>query len=338
VVMPTQEGPTLNVLAIGCLSLILTCIAMPLVRYAAVRCGFVDRPGGPLKPQIRAVPYGGGIAVVIGVSAVLLWARPGLPIIAVIGAVMVLLLGIVDDAVGVRPLGRLVVGLLAGSTLLVLWPFAVSQWSSAVLAGTCCAVLASASMNAYNMTDGSDGLSGTVGLFAAGGLLVGWLLAGETVLMSIAAASCGSIVGFLIFNWPPARVYLGDSGAYWMGFLLTALCVPALSSWHAVVGVMCIMALLELELLASVLRRIRGHQGLTGGDRGHIYDVIQLGLGQSATWVDVLYGVIGLVSSGIGVLVWRGTPAILGLAWLAVLSVLVVLLYQGSSSRKGVVR
>jgi len=328
----------LNVLAIGCLSLILTCIAMPLVRYAAVRWHFVDRPGGPLKPQIRAVPYGGGIAVVIGVSAVLLWARLEMSIVLVVGALTVFLLGMVDDLRGVRPLQRLIVELVAGSTLGALWPTAASHWASMVGAGVCCAILGSASMNAYNMTDGSDGLSGTVGLFAAGGLLVGWLFAGETVLASIAAASCGSIVGFLIFNWPPARVYLGDSGAYWMGFLLAALCVPALSSWHAVVGVMCIMALLELELLASVLRRIRGHQGLTGGDRGHIYDVIQLGLGQSATWVDVLYGVIGLVSSGIGVLVWRGTPAILGLAWLAVLSVLVVLLYQGSSSRKGVVR
>jgi UDP-N-acetylmuramyl pentapeptide phosphotransferase/UDP-N-acetylglucosamine-1-phosphate transferase len=328
----------LKALAIGFLSLILTCITMLLVRWAAIRWGFVDRPDGPLKPQTRAIPYGGGIAIAVGVSIVLSWARPGLPVIPVIGAMMVLLLGIVDDAVDVRPQGRLVVGLLAGSTLLVLWPFAVSQWSSAVLAGACCAVLASASMNAYNMTDGSDGLSGTVGLFAAGGLLVGWLLAGETVLMSIAAASCGSIVGFLIFNWPPARVYLGDAGAYWMGFLLTALCIPALSSLHAVVGVMCIMALLEVELLASVLRRIREHQGLTGGDRGHIYDVLHLRLGQSATRIDVLYGFIGLISSGIGILVWRGAPTILGLTWLAVLSVLVALLYRWSRPEKGVVR
>jgi hypothetical protein len=83
---------------------------------------------------------------------------------------------------------------------------------------------------------------------------------------------------------------------------------------------------------------MRGRQGLTGGDRGHIYDVFQARLGQSATRIDLLYGVIGLVSSGIGVLVWRGAPAILGLAWLAVLSILVFLLYQGSISRKGVVR
>lgn len=328
----------MSLVVVGSWSLALTCIAMPLVRYAAMHWGFVDRPAGLLKPQVRPVPYGGGIAIALGVSVALSWVRPGLPIIAVIGAVMVLLLGIVDDAVGVRPLGRLVVGLLAGSTLLVLWPFAVSQWSSAVLAGTCCAVLASASMNAYNMTDGSDGLSGTVGLFAAGGLLVGWLFAGETVLASIAAASCGSIVGFLIFNWPPARVYLGDSGAYWMGFLLTALCIPALSSWHAVVGVMCIMSLLELELTGSILRRILGHRGLTGGDRGHIYDVLHLRLGQSATRIDVLYGLIGLISSGIGILVWRGAPTILGLIWLAVLSVLVVLLYWWSRPKKGVVR
>ncbi|MHB8107630.1 MAG: glycosyltransferase family 4 protein [Candidatus Cryosericum sp.] len=328
----------MKVLTIGFLSLILTCIAIPLVRWVAMRWDFVDRPDGPLKPQIRAIPYGGGIAIAVGVSIVLSWARTGLPAIPALGATIVLLLGIVDDAVGVRPLWRLAVELLAGGTLLVLWPFAVPQWPVAVLAGACCAVLAGASINACNMTDGSDGLSATVGLFAAGGLLVGWSLAGETAFMSIAAASCGGVMGFLIFNWPPARVYLGDAGAYWMGFLLTALCIPALSSWHAVVGVMCIMALLELELLASILRRIRGHQGLTGGDRRHIYDVLHLRLGQSAARVDVFYGGIGLVSSGIGVLVWRGVPAILGLVWLAVLSVLVVLLYRWSRPEEEVVR
>jgi UDP-GlcNAc:undecaprenyl-phosphate GlcNAc-1-phosphate transferase len=309
-----------------------TCIAVPLVRHAAMHWSFVDQPSGSLKPQSHAVPYGGGIAIALAMGIVLLWTRREMPIVPAVGAISVLLLGMVDDLRGVRPFQRLIVELVAGGTLGALWPTSATHWAALGGAGVCCAILGTASMNAYNMTDGSDGLSGTVGLLAAGGLLAGWSLAGETVLASIAAASCGSVVGFLIFNWPPARVYLGDSGAYWLGFLLTALCVPALSSWRGVVGVMCIMALLELELLASVLRRMRGHQGLAGGDRTHIYDVIQLRFGQSATSVDVLYGVTGLVSSGIGVMVWRGAPAILGLAWLAVLSVLVALLYRKSRS------
>src|SRR5664280_607634 len=100
--MSAQEGSTLNALAVGCVSLILTCIATPLVRWVAMRWGFVDRPGGLLKPQARAIPYGGGIAIAVGMGVVLSWVRPGLSIIADIGAAMVLLLGIVDDAVGVR--------------------------------------------------------------------------------------------------------------------------------------------------------------------------------------------------------------------------------------------
>jgi UDP-GlcNAc:undecaprenyl-phosphate GlcNAc-1-phosphate transferase len=322
-----------NMLAIGCASLILTCVAIPLVRCVAVHQGLVDRPDGSLKPQIRAIPYGGGIAVAGGTSAALLLMRVVPPVIPVVGAMIVLLLGIVDDAFGVRPLWRLIIGLLAASTLLVMWPFAFLQSSSMVAAGLCCAILGTASMNAYNMTDGSDGLSGIVGLIAAGGLLIGWVLAGETVLAGIAAGACGSIAGFLIFNLPPARVYLGDSGAYWMGFLLTALCIPALSSLHGVVAVMCIMALLELELLASVLRRLGHHQGLAGGDRGHIYDVLLERMGQSKTRLNALYGIVGLLSSSTGVLVWRGAPAVLGLAWLAVLSIFAFVLYRGLRSR-----
>lgn len=332
--MPAQGGSTLKALAVGFLSLILTCIAVPILRWVAMRWDFVDRPDGPMKPQVRAIPYGGGIAVAIGLASALLLVQRGLPTIPAIGAVMVSVLGFVDDAVGVRPFARLVLGLLAGSTLLVLCPFAASSWSGAVLAGICTAILASASMNACNMTDGSDGLSGTVGLLAVGGLLVGWLLAGEVVLAEIAAASCGSIVGFLVFNWPPARVYLGDSGAYLMGFLLTGLCVPALLSWHAIVGVICIMVLLELELLASVMRRALARQGLVKGDRRHIYDVLRLRFRQSAIRVDVLYGLVGLVSSGIGVLVWRGASVIIGIIWIVFLSGAVVVLYRKSGSGK----
>jgi hypothetical protein len=71
---------------------------------------------------------------------------------------------------------------------------------------------------------------------------------------------------------------------------------------------------------------------LAGGDRSHIYDVIQLRFGQPAARTNVLYGLTGLVSSGIGVMVWRGASTILGIAWLAVLSILVVLLYRKSQS------
>ncbi|HWQ21733.1 MAG TPA: MraY family glycosyltransferase [Clostridia bacterium] len=336
--MQSQEESTVSTLVTGSLSLILTSIAVPLVRWAALRWGFLDRPDGYLKPQAGAVPYGGGIAVVVGTSCALLWVRPVLLAIPIAGALLVLVLGVVDDSVGVRPVWRLVAGLVAGSTLLALWPVTLLQLPARLLMGTCCAILASAAMNAINMTDGSDGLSGTVSLLAAAGLLVGWSLAGQGALANVAAATCGGIAGFLIFNWPPARIYLGDAGAYWIGFVLTALCIPALSSWHAVIGVMCVMALLEIELLASVLRRLRGHHGLATGDRRHIYDVVHLRLGQSATKIDVLYGLVGVISSGVGILVWRGETVILGLVWLAALSMLVVLLYRWSACRKVVVR
>jgi UDP-GlcNAc:undecaprenyl-phosphate/decaprenyl-phosphate GlcNAc-1-phosphate transferase len=323
-----------NALSIGCVSLLLTCIAMPLVRWAAMRSGFIDRPRGPLKPQTRAVPYGGGIAVLIGIVGALLWKHAEVPIVPLVGITVVFLLGIADDLHGVSPRARLVVELIAGSTLCVLWPSGSSQWPRVLASGALSAFLAGATMNACNMTDGSDGLLGTVSLCAASGLVVGWLLAGEALLAWVAIATCGGIVAFLFFNWPPARVYLGDSGAYLMGFMLTALCIPTLSSWQAVIGVMCIMAPLELELLTTVLRRMRGHQELTMGDRRHIYDVVHFSLGQSAARIDVVYAVAGLGSSLIGVLVWRGAPIILGAGWLVLLSILVVLLNRKPTSGK----
>jgi UDP-N-acetylmuramyl pentapeptide phosphotransferase/UDP-N-acetylglucosamine-1-phosphate transferase len=308
---------------------------MPLVRWAALRSGFVDRPHGLLKPQARAVPYGGGIAVFVGIVAAMLCVHVEVPWVPLVGIASVLVLGIADDLRGMSPSLRLVVELIAGATLSVLWPLGPSQWPGAVAWSVCSGLLTAASINACNMTDGSDGLLGTVSICAAGGLLACWLLAGGTAYAGIAAAVCGSILAFLVFNWPPARVYLGDTGAYCIGFVLTALCIPAMASWQAVSGIICIMAPLELELLTSVLRRVRGHQELAMGDRRHIYDVMHASLGMPAPRIDIIYAVVGLGSSFTGVLVWRGAPAILGAGWLALLCALVLLLYRrGSTSRK----
>jgi UDP-GlcNAc:undecaprenyl-phosphate GlcNAc-1-phosphate transferase len=324
-----------NAFLAGCISLSFTGLAVPLVRWAALRSGFVDRPHGLLKPQTQAVPYGGGIAVFAGIVGALLCVRVGVPWMPLVGIAMVLMLGVADDLRGMSPSLRLAVEFVAGATLSVLWPLGSLQWPAVVAWSACSALLAGASMNACNMTDGSDGLLGTVSLCAAGGLLACWLLAGGTVYAEIAAVACGSILAFLVFNWPPARVYFGDTGAYGIGFVLTALCIPAMTSWQAVSGIICIMAPLELELLTSVLRRVRGHQELAMGDRRHIYDVMHASLGMPASGIGIIYAVVGLGSSFTGVLVWRGAPAILGAGWLALLCALVLLLYRrGSTSRK----
>lgn len=325
----------MNALLAGCISLSFVCLVMPLVRWAALRSGFVDRPHGLLKPQTQAVPYGGGIAAFAGIVVALLCVHSDVPWMPFAGIAAVLVLGIADDLRGTSPALRLAVEFVAGATLSVLWPSGSSQWPVVVAWVAFSAFLAGASMNACNMTDGSDGLLGTVSLGATGGLLVCWLFAGGSVYAQIAAATCGGVLAFLVFNWPPARIYFGDTGAYCVGFILTALCIPAMTSWQAALGIMCIMAPLELELLSSVLRRVRGHQELAMGDRRHIYDVMHTSLRLSALSIDIIYAVAGLGSSFTGVLVWRGAPAILGAGWLALLCVLVLLLYRrGSTSRK----
>jgi UDP-N-acetylmuramyl pentapeptide phosphotransferase/UDP-N-acetylglucosamine-1-phosphate transferase len=75
----------MTTLAIACVSLALTCAAIPLVRYIAVRQGLLDRPDGTLKSQIRATPYGGGLAVAIGTSTSLLVLGVAPPAVSVVG-------------------------------------------------------------------------------------------------------------------------------------------------------------------------------------------------------------------------------------------------------------
>lgn len=326
-----SRGSEVVVVESAMLSLLLTAILVPLLMAVAERLDMVDRPAGSLKPQDHPVPYGGGIAVGIAFFLSLLIVRSAEPMLVAIGAMVVLVLGIVDDLHGVSPPLRVLLEVVAASTLAILWVPVPRGWLGASISVVSCAILGTASMNASNMTDGSDGLFGAVGLMAASGLLVGWLLVGSSGTAEAAAAVCGGMTGFLAFNCPPARVYLGDSGAYFVGFVLAALCIPALASPHGTLGVICIMAPLEVELIASVIRRLASRRRLMEGDRRHIYDLLRARGRRSARFLILIYSAIGIVSSCIGVLVWHGVSAVLGIIWIILLSGAVAMLYRKTS-------
>jgi UDP-GlcNAc:undecaprenyl-phosphate GlcNAc-1-phosphate transferase len=126
-------------------------------------------------------------------------------------------------------------------------------------------------VNGVNLLDGLDLLAGGTSAVAAVAFAV--LLHGSA--RQLAVASAAALLGFLFFNRPPARIYLGDGGAYLLG---TALAVLLARSWAphvpARVGTaaLALVALPAAEVAFAVVRRARGRQSLTAGDRGHPYD------------------------------------------------------------------
>jgi UDP-GlcNAc:undecaprenyl-phosphate/decaprenyl-phosphate GlcNAc-1-phosphate transferase len=269
-----------------------TFVATPLCARVAAAVGLVDRPG-PLKPQARPTPYLGGIGLAGGVALGSALYRPWL----LVPLAMALCLGTMDDARPLPPMVRLAGELATGVVLASLISTRFSNALSYVLVTLAAVVL----MNGLNLIDGLDALCGGVTLLSAVGFAV--ILTGEARYLAVGLA--GATLAFLVYNRPPARIYLGDGGAYLIGAGLTALLALAWGPGqrvHTGVAALVLVALPVAELAFAVLRRARARRSLLQGDRSHPYDqLVRRGWSrEQAVWS---YDLAGLVLLGVAVLV-----------------------------------
>jgi UDP-GlcNAc:undecaprenyl-phosphate/decaprenyl-phosphate GlcNAc-1-phosphate transferase len=250
-------------LAVAVGALVLALVATPLCARLAVRIGLVDRPG-PLKPHAHATPYLGGLGLACGVGLGAGVLNPWL----LVPLGLALALGTADDIRPLHPLIRLFGEVAIG---LVLAAVVSTRCGDAgfVLVPIATVVL----VNGYNLLDGLDALCASVTLVGAAGFSV--LLTGDA--RGFALALAGSAAGFLVFNRPPARVYLGDGGAYLVGTTMTALLALAWAPERAAadgIGALALVALPVAEVGLAVFRRWRAGRSLLAGDRDHPYDVL----------------------------------------------------------------
>ncbi|MEY2449916.1 MAG: UDP-GlcNAc:undecaprenyl-phosphate/decaprenyl-phosphate GlcNAc-phosphate transferase [Acidimicrobiaceae bacterium] len=242
-------------------ALITAVLVMPVAMWIGRQAGLVDRPG-PLKVHAHPVPYLGGL----GVAAALAWGvaatRPSLLI--PLGAALAL--GVVDDATGLTPVLRMVGELAIGTAVGVCLPAGDHRALAVVFAALVTVVLC----NAVNMIDGLDGLAGGTAAVAAIGFYV--VLSGDGATIAIALTA--GLAAFLAFNRPPARVYLGDGGAYLVGTALATLFLLACESGSgASFGVAALLVGYPLvELVFTVIRRSAQRKSPLSGDRQHVYD------------------------------------------------------------------
>ena len=222
-------------------------VLTPLAMTVATRTGVVDRPG-PLKPQASPVPYLGGVAVF---AAALVGAAIGHP--AVIGPLAgAVVLGVLDDRFDVPAPARLAGQVAVGAAIAAVVPTRFGPVGGGVLVVVVTIVL----MNGVNFLDGLDALA--AGVVAVACVAFAIVLHGGGRDLAVAVA--GALVGFLVYNRPPARVYLGDAGAYLLG---AALCVLLASAWptgaRPALGVasLVIVAVPVGEVAFAIVRRAR---------------------------------------------------------------------------------
>ena len=281
---------TVAVVAVAALALSL--VATPLAMALARRTGILDHPG-PLKPHAAPVPYLGGVAVFVGAMPGVVIGRP----VVLAPLAMALALGVADDVSHLPPWFRLAGATVIGVVVVAVVPTHLASALGALLVVAVTVLL----INGVNLLDGLDALAAGVTAAACGAFAL--LLHGATRDMAVAFAF--SLVGFLAYNRPPARVYLGDGGAYLLG---TALAVMVARAWapgvRYPVGVasLLLVALPSAEVAFTVVRRLRGRRALAEGDRGHSYDRL-VARGVPAGVVSLVYITAQVVLGGVALVV-----------------------------------
>ena len=287
--------PAAVALATGSLSCLATRALIPILRRRDV----LDHPNERSSHRVPT-PRGGGIAV-IG-SLLLAWlllagaglAMPGVIGIA-IGAVLVAAISWIDDLRGLSPIFRLVAQLVA-----VTMGILTRGWPGSFVGFAAAGLLWVWWINLFNFMDGIDGIAGTeAAVIGIGLLLFASVGTGANAALAVlAAAAVGAAAGFLVWNWSPARIFLGDVGSAPLGYLLGFLLVDLVMRGFWKVALILPLYFLADATITLVRRLLRGER-IWQAHREHFYQqAVRAGLSHAAVVERVIAASVVLIGCG----------------------------------------
>ncbi len=265
-------------------------LATPFVIRASRALGIVDRPTERGVSTRRGMPLAGGIAVALGFAvgfAIALRMASG-PVELLqlrgllIGAALMLAAGICDDRWGMNAWLKFGIQILAAG-IAVASGFEIRHFTEPFtytifylpgwLAWLISVLWIVGITNAINLADGLDGLASGIGALVGATLFVIALQGGQLLGICIAVALVGSLMGFLPYNFWPAKIFLGDTGSLFIGYILALLALDGYRTLSLVTFVVPLLALAVpiLDTLLSIVRRVRKRAPIFTADRLHMH-------------------------------------------------------------------
>ncbi|MGG6292989.1 glycosyltransferase family 4 protein [Leptolyngbya sp. AN02str] len=325
-------------------------LSTPIVKKIGLKTGYVDKPGGRKvhqRPMVRL----GGVSIFLGtlIALLVVWNMGGFGELSresdyeiwgvALGGIAFFLIGLTDDLVGLSPLSRLVMQFTVASfawfagvqiNFLTIPYHGMTQlppWISLPITVIWLVGMA----NAINWIDGLDGLAAGVSGIAAVVMLVVCLFMNQPAAGLIVAALGGSTLAFLRYNFNPAQIFMGDGGAYFIGFTLAGVGVIGLVKGVTTVAVLLpylILAVPILDMSAVILDRLRNGKSPFVADKRHLHHrLLEAGLPHRMT---VLFIYSLTFWAGSLALAFSGIPS--GLAY--AIAGTVLLSYTGWKARK----
>lgn len=294
---------------------IISCLATPLVKILAQKMGVMDIPKDNRRMHHHPIPRMGGLAIFIAFFlAVLAFSKDidrSLQSI-LLGAVVIVILGVFDDKFALRALPKLFVQ-IAAACIVVFYgncrieritnPFGstlYSYWDLGVFSYIITIIWIVAITNAVNFIDGLDGLACGVSCISAVNLLVIALLVSDNSVAIVMAAMAGACLGFVPYNFNPAKIFMGDTGSTFLGFVLASVSIQGLFKAYTVISFavpFLILGLPIFDICFSIIRRLASGKNPMQADRGHFHHrLIDMGFSQkqSVAIAYVLTGILGL--------------------------------------------
>jgi len=322
-------------------ALIIAAIATPVSMKLAVKWGAIDYPGGR-HIHTRQIPCLGGLAIYAAFwsSALIMqvWNK-SMDVVSVmqiwglfLGSTLILLVGMWDDIRGMRPIVKLFWQITAAAVLIGFGfsmnsislpfmdqPIKFQTYGLGAIGVLLMLFWVVGLVNTVNVSDGLDGLAAGICFIVA--ILLFWSAnrIGQFPAANLTLALAGALLGFLFFNFPPARVFMGDSGSMFLGYIIGGISIMGLLKTPTILGLVFPLLILGLPVtdltFAIIRRKLRG-QSVATADRGHLHHrLLDAGFSQRAA-----------VLSMYGISAFFGVAAVLGAMeqWIWALFILVV--------------
>ena len=308
----------------------------PIIRVLAFKFKVTDVPKDTRRMHTKEMPLMGGLAIYFAfILSTLLFIDIDIKIIGILlGATLIVLTGIIDDKYNMNAIIKLLlqvaaglITVLSGVKIEMIGFFgeyiAFGKWS-----GLITIIWIVALTNAINLIDGLDGLSCGVSTISSFTLLISLAFHLETpffvlIMIGILAGSC---LGFLPFNFNPAKIFMGDTGALFLGYIMSVLSVLGCFKLDAIVSFLVpflIFALPLLDTAFAFLRRILKGKNPFSADRGHVHHrLIDKGFDQKHS-VLLLYAISGI--SGISAILFSLNNYVGGIAMFVVAICILIL-------------
>ena len=285
----------------------------PLVRRFAFKIGAIDIPKDNRRMHKKPTPRIGGLAIIFGFTvATLCFAQPSRQLYGTLaGAAIIAVMGVIDDCKNLPAKLKFVIQIIAALVVVFAGDIKIDvftnpnflsdnpywvlpEWLSVTLTVIWIVFIT----NAVNFIDGLDGLAAGVSAIMSISLVFISIKVGEYSIAILGIALMGSCFGFLPFNFNPAKIFMGDTGSTFLGFMLATLSIQGVFKSYAVISFAVPLLILGLPLfdaLFAMIRRILRGQSPMTADRGHLHHrLVDMGFSQKQT-VFILYAISGVL-------------------------------------------